>query len=168
MATVGKDLMLWIRSQADASPTTIDFKEAASQTFKKGELVFVDADGFVYEIAGDTPTTIMGLAEQDAHNDTVAGTSTVQVALANGVNIFEANCLQTTLGDHVLVQADIGTFMGIQRDTPNSRTYLNASVKNANSRVLTLRIGQASALGDTNARLLFIFHPKFTQMQSTS
>jgi hypothetical protein len=168
MAVVPKDILLDVASEANAPQTTIHFQEAATQTFVNGELVYIDSDGFCYEIGGATPAVIMGVANENSHNDVTAGTHTVSVTLANGINIFEANCLQTALGDHVLVQADIGTFMGIQRDTTNSRTFLDASVKNANSRVLTLAIGQNSALGDTNARLLFIFQPKFAQSLSSS
>lgn len=174
MASVSKDIMTDAASETNSPPFTITFAEAASQTFKKGEPVYVNPAGYVQVIANATPTTIMGVAAQDAHNLAASGdatdpTKSIAVYIANGTNIFAANVLGATLADHVLVQADIGSLMGIQDDTTNVRWYLDSSIKGgANVRVITLRTAQGTALGDTNGRVLFLWLPNWAQSMGTS
>ncbi len=166
--TVSKDIFLEVASEANAPPFSITVQEGALQTFKKGWIVMIVA-GYCVDCASDTPGTIYGVANEDAHNDATAGTHQISVSLANTVNVFAGNALEAALADHVLVQADIGVTMAIQRDTANNRVFLNASTKaGANCRVFTLRTGQNTDVGDTNGRLLFVFLPNFSQSLGTS
>lgn len=170
------DITLANQSTANAPPRTINFAEAATQTFKKGWPVFVDALGFVRDVASDTPTIIMGIAEEDAHNLTVAGVpntsggpSTCSVAITDGINIFTANVKSTSNADRVLLQSDVGSLMAIQRDTTNFRMFLNASTKGgANVRVYTLAVTDGTEIGDTNGRVQFVFLPNNSQTLGTS
>jgi hypothetical protein len=167
--TVADDIFLCSASESNSPPFTISCDEAATQTFKKGWIVENFGTGYVQDCASDTPLAILGVAEQDGHNDTAAGTSKCSVAFANGTNIFSGNVKATSLADHVLAQSDLLTTMAIQRDTTNNRMFLNASTKSgANCRVFTLRTAQNTDIGDTNGRVLFIFLPNFSQSMGTS
>lgn len=179
MATVAKDIVIECQKRGGGTPDVVSFAEGASQTFKKGWVVWLVA-GYVVDPASDTPSLILGVAAEDAHNDAVAGTHQIGVYLALDTNVFSANVLQTGLADHVLVQGDIGTQMGIQRDTTNNRIFLNASViGGANARVFTYELAQNQSatpnsasgpfgVGDTNVRLTFTFLEKFSQANTTS
>lgn len=174
--TVADDICVANQSEANAPAFCVSWAEDALQTLKKGWPVFVTALGFAKDVASDTPITIMGIAEEDAHNLTVAGVAntsggpnTLLVALANGTTIFSANVKSTSLADRVLLQSDIGSLMGIQRDTTNNRLFLNASVKGgASARVYTLAVTDGTEVGDTNGRVQFVFLPNFSQTMGTS
>jgi hypothetical protein len=179
MAVVAKDIFLEVQERGGGTPSVVSFAEGATQTFKKGWVVILSA-GFVVDPASDTPAAILGVAAEDAHNDTVAGTHTIGVYLAIPTNVFAGNVLQSSLADHVLVQGDIGTSMAIQRDTVNFRWFLNAStVGGANIRVFTYEIAQNQSatpntasgpfgVGDTNVRLTFTFLPNWSASLGTS
>jgi len=174
MATVADDIMLWVQTTTGAQPYTLQFPEAASQTFKMGWIVDLDANGNVTDPASDTPTRILGIAAEDAHSDSVAGTHVMDVYLAHPANVFACNIKQSGLANHVLVQSDIGHIMGIQRDTVNNHIFGNASVVAApNARIWTMQIAQNQpstpllgfgpfGVGDTNVRLTFQFIANFT------
>ena len=180
MATVAKDITIWTKTTTGGPPATMTYPEAATQTFKAGWIVALNASGYVIDPASDTPSLILGLAVEDAHNAAAAGTSEIDVYLAIPSNLFAANCLETSLADHVLTQADIGHVMGIQRDTVNNRLFLNASVAaGANIRVFTYEIAQGQpatptagfgpfVVGDTNVRLVFAFLPNWSSELATS
>ena len=168
MATITQQPIKLVRQSHGSSPKTFDLPEAASQTFVDGEIV-EQTNGYVREISSDTPGVILGVAASDASNDSSDGDSRMSVQLADPDNVFEANVLTTSNADHVLVAADLGTTMGIQRDTTNSRVHLNAAVKGgANARVWVWDVAPGSAVGDTNARVLFSFLDRYAQFSSTS
>ena len=81
MATIAKQPIEAAVQGHGSNPWTLTLKEAASQTFVKGELVFISGDGYVTEIAGDTPSAIYGVAAGPAHNST-AGAYEVPIELA--------------------------------------------------------------------------------------
>lgn len=167
--TVSDDIMVDVQSEANAPPFTITFQEPASLNLKKGWPVFIDGNGYIADIGSNTPSAIMGILAEDTHNDSVAGTHQCAVYIANGINVFAANVKQGSLADHVLVQADIGKPMGIQRDTSNNRVFLDSSViAGASVRVFTLGLAQNTDVGDTNGRLRFLWLPKWAQTLSSS
>lgn len=179
MGVVAKDICLEVQKRGGGTPDVVSFAEGATQTFKKGWPVILVA-GYVVDPATDTPTLILGIAAEDAHNDATAGTHQIGIYLALDTNVFAANVLQSGLADHVLVQGDIGTQMAIQRDTSNNRLFLNAStLGGANCRVFTYELAQNQSstpnsasgpfgVGDTNVRLTFTFLEKFSQANTTS
>lgn len=166
--TVADAVMLCVKTTHGGPPTTITVKEAASQTFVKGELIVISVPGYATEIATDTPAAVYGVAEEDAHNDASAGLHSIAVALAISSNLFAANAKGSALAAHVLVDADIGRYIGIQRDTTNSKVFLNADVQGANARAFTYEVAQDTDVGDTNGRLVFSWHPNFVQSAGTS
>lgn len=170
MATVTKSKMTQVRSLVGGTPTPLTFGEAATQTYVQGEVVFLSG-GYCTEIAGDTPSQILGVAGQAANNDAVANTHETSVFLAQPSTVFEANLLATGLADYVLTAADVGKYVGIQRDTTNSKVYLNVTPPNGGANVRACIIGidtRTSAVGDTNARVHFVWLQNFVQMNSTS
>jgi hypothetical protein len=112
------------------------------------------------------------VAAGPASNDAAAQTDNdveCPVFLAQPDVLFEINMLEGSLVDHVLVASDIGTAMAIQRDTTNSKVYLNSATKaGANVRMFVHRVARGSALGDTNARVLASFLPNWVQQLGTS
>lgn len=171
--TVPDDIMTDAASETNSPPFTITLPEAASQTFLKGWPVQIVA-GYITGITSDTPGNVFGVVGQDFHNLAAAGvygviSQTVATYVANGTNIFAANVKGATLTDHVLVEADLGRVMGIQRDTTNNKVFLDSSVvAAANARVFTLRPAQNTDIGDTNGRVLFLWLPNFAQSMGTS
>jgi len=171
MATVSKDIIVAVASEANAPPFSVTTGEAASQTFPKGWFVQNAGTGYVTGISSDTPVAILGLANQDGHNLAAAADKQVSVDIANAVTVFAANVLETSLTDHTLAQSDLLTTMAIQRDTSSTpnKIYLNASTKaGANCRVFTLRTAQGTSIGDTNGRVEFVILPNFAQSMGTS
>lgn len=167
MATIANEAIKAVTQLTGESPATIACAEGASQTFVGGELVFRNG-GYLEEIGGDTPALIYGVAAGDAHNST-AGAYDVPVYLAHDLQLFAGNVKETGLANHVLVAADIGVVMAIQRDTTNSMTFLNASTKAGTGvRVFVHKLARGSAIGDTNARVLFSFLGNWSQGASTS
>lgn len=169
MATIADDIVKAVMTLHGGPPPLLHLAEAASQTFVKGEFVYIGADGYVYEIGGDTPAVIYGVAAQNGHNAATDGLYDVAVHLASPEVLFEGNVKEAALADHTFAQTDLGTTMAIQRDTTNSKTFLNSAVvAGANVRVFTHRRARGSAIGDTNARVLFNFLPNTVQFQGTS
>lgn len=167
MATITKSRLMQVSSATGGGVTARTYPEGASQTFVKGELV-LGYFGYVTEIAGDTPTAILGMAAQDAHN-TTAGAANVSVVLAAEGTIFSGNMLSTSLADRTSGATDIVRPAGISRDTTNSLTFVNGSVTGGSSaRVWVHGFARGSAAGDVNARVLFEFLPTFVQNRSTS
>lgn len=168
MATQTKEIILQVSSAYGGSNAPRTYREAASETFVKGEIVWI-TNGYVQEIASDTPGAILGIANQDASNDTTAGTSNVSVTLAQEGILFAANLLDASLADYVIQNKDLGRVAALQRDTTNSKVFLDASVAGgANARVFIHGLARDNAIGDTNARVLFEFLPQFVQNRSTS
>lgn len=166
--TVAKQEIQAVVQMHGANPFTLTLKEAASQTFVKGELVEIVA-GYVKEIASATTATIYGVAAEDAHNGASDGLYSVSVELAAPQQLFAANVLTTGLTDRVLLQTDLGCDMAIQLDTVNSKVYLDASTKGgANIRVRTHKQARGTDVGDTNGRALFTFKPNWVQFLGTS
>ena len=180
MATVADDIFLEVQRRGGGTPDIVSFAEGANQTFKKGWVVIRNAAGFIVDPVTDTPVGIFGIAAEDAHNDSVAGTHSIGVYLASQGNIFAGNCKQSGLADHVLAQVDIGATLAIQRDTVNNRWFLNASTSAGTGiRVFTYEVGQNQSaspnsapgpfgIGDTNVRLTFSFLENYTAIAGTS
>jgi len=168
MATIGDAAIRAVMTMTGGPPFRITLDEAATQTYVAGELVYSSA-GYVTEIAGDTPGQILGVAGADGDNDAAAGSSAIPVFLADPSVLFEANMKDDSDGDHVSVVTDIGTVMGIQRVTADSKVYLDADVVDgASARVFVHKLATGSAMGDTNARVLFSFLPNWVQFLGTS
>src|SRR5688500_4286365 len=107
MATITKDIIMWRGSDAGGTPAPRTFAEAATQTFVKGELVYL-ASGYLTEIGND-PALILGVAGQDGHNSASANLTASSVFMATEDSVFEANLCGATGADYVMLATDIGT-----------------------------------------------------------
>jgi hypothetical protein len=175
VASAQDQIILAVMQSTGGPQFTLEWPEAASQTFVKGELVTFDAAGYITEVTSDTYSDVYGIAEIPASNTATAGLARTLVCLALPSQIFEANMKTTALADYVATQADLGQTMAIQRDTTNSKVFLNAATKSgANVRVFVHGFGRnnpsgaGQGVGDTNARVLFSFIPKYVRGISSS
>lgn len=145
------------------NPAIVQVQEGAGQTFKAGTLLVYSA-GQVSEIASDTPAQIYCVAAADATG--VQGTL-IPVYLIREDVWFEMTMKQAALANHTFALADIGVPMAIQRDTPNKKTFLNASVTGgAGVRVFVHMPSPkfaTTAVGDINIRALVSFLPGNSQ-----
>jgi len=162
-----------IRSQTGVSPTrnvsgnsffTHTFPEGTSQTFKKGEPVYLSG-GYVVE-CGDDPAVILGFAAADASN-TTAGAVEVPVWIADFDTIFTASVYHGTPASAVTAQTQVGTAYGIYRDTTNSKCYVDISDV-TNTRVVVIDYDHRDDVGDRYGRLLFKVVPAWHQFSRTS
>jgi hypothetical protein len=159
MATAQDQLVYPVFSPSGIEPPLFYKPEAAAQSFKAGEFVFLDTNGRVTVIASDTPAQIYGVAATDASGVTDAD---VAIYLAERGVWFEINMKQTGLANHVLAITDMATVMAIQRDTANHKVFLNATlVGGAGGRMfvhgISPRMIPSFTFGDTNVRVVASF-----------
>ena len=133
------------------------YPEAASQTFKAGERVYLDGSGYVAELtnAGDTGSVkFVGIAAADASNDAVAGTSKVPVYVGPE-NIFEAN--GTGPGtDAVTALTHVGSKFPMYSDAANG--IATVDLDDTGSKIdccRVLNVDKVDAVGATNGRVWF-------------
>lgn len=151
MATVTVSRARVARTISGNSPQVLKLPEAASQTFKKGEFVYLSG-GYVTEI-GANPSLILGMADEDGHNGASNGLYNVFVVIANMDTIFEIH--KTNSGGTGVVTAvtDVGKEFAIYRDTTNSWATAYDG-EGANSRLICLDHSNFDVVGDTGGRLL--------------
>ena len=162
MATIAIQRMEVARTVSGNSPHTLSFLEAASQTFKKGDIVTFDADGYV-KVGVGNEARILGVAAEDAHNDSVRGTSDIAVWVANDDTVFRGNSNSAT---NLLMQG-----RSFQITTSSTKWVIDTNTgppASGNRRVVCLRLDPLDAVGDTNGRLEFMFHPTASALSYTS
>lgn len=167
MATIALGIITPAKTISGNSPQTMMFPEAASQSFKRGEFVYL-ASGKVTEIASTTPAQILGVAAQDA-----SGTTDTDIAvwLCNDDTLFEAN---VTSGGSTAVTAvtHVGNLMGIYRDTSGNMTHLDSAITNtatyASTRVVIFGLSGKDVVGDSYGRELFQVCAVYRQLGRTS
>ena len=86
-------------------PIIRTFPEAASQTFKEGDLVF--RSGGYLTICGSDPALILGIAMQDAHN-TTAGLYNDDVLIIDGLTWILMQVYHATPANDKIEAADLG------------------------------------------------------------
>lgn len=162
MATIGLKSIMCAKTISGNSPQLVAYPEAASQTFKRGEVVYL-VGGKVTEIASDTPGQILGVAAEDA-----SGTvdTQIEVWVANDDTIFEANYSDDAQAGAATNVNIVGLRRMLDRDTTNSRVYVSNS--GTTPRVTILGLSEKDAAGDTGGRVLFQFLRQFNQLFSTS
>jgi len=163
MATVTLTRAVLAKTESGNEPLVINYPEAASQTFVKGEFVYLSS-GYVMEI-GDNPTAILGMALDNAHNST-AGAYKVGVAVFSDNTILEMNKVNTSGVAQATAYSDIGKTFGIYRDTTNNMTY--AADASASPRLICIGLSGSDQVGDTGGRLLLRVIGTYRQLSSTS
>ena len=152
MATVTRGRARVARTISGNSPQVLTLPEAATQTFKKGELVYL-AGGYVTECSAN-PALILGMADEDAHNGATNGLYNVAIVIANMDTIFEFHKTGSTgAGSAVTAVTDVGKEFAIYLDTTNSRVVAYDG-EGANSRLVCVDHSNFDAVGDIYGRLL--------------
>lgn len=164
MATISIDRMEVARTISGNSPQTLSFLEAASQTFKKGDVVSFNVNGYVVVGASNEPR-ILGVAAEDAHNDSAAGTHSVIVWIACDDTVFRGNSNSTTA---LLDQGRAFRLTTSSTKWVVDKTSDAGGASLANRRVIVLRLDPRDAVGDTNGRYEFQFHPSYSALAYTS
>jgi len=150
-------------------PTELFYPEAASKSFKMGELVYL-VDGKVTEV-GDNPSVILGMAAQDA-----SGTTDTQIAVivANDDVLFEFNKVSDSGGSGTggtaaaTAVTDVGKGFNIYRDTTNNITHAGLYPYGGNERLVCVDLSDKDSVGDVGGRVLCIVHGRYRQLFSTS
>jgi hypothetical protein len=122
MATAIQRAIEVARTISGNSPWTLAFPEAASQTFKKGAFVTLDASGCVVECGAD-PARILGIAAADGANDSVAGNSSTTVWIAGDDTIFVGNVGLTGALTQVTANTDVGGRYGISKNAASPTNW---------------------------------------------
>ena len=120
--------------------------EAASQSFKDGDLVYMVA-GYL-TICGADPATILGIAKEDAHN-TTAGLYNILVDVITADSLVEMQVAHDTPANAVIEAADFGKLYDI---AVTSNVWYVDKNTTAATRVRIQRF--VDALGTTNGRVL--------------
>lgn len=128
--------------------------EAATQTFVKGAVLIDNGSGYLAE-GGANPTGILGIADEDAHNDGAAGTSKIAFTPAIPNVLFEASLDQASaLGTYVSLQTDLWAEYGITEDA-SGIWYVDVDKTGATGRFRIVEF--IDAVGSTFTRVLGFF-----------
>lgn len=133
----------------DAKVRQALFKEGASQTFKVGDLVALSG-GYVVA-AGADPATVLGIAQDNAHNSATAGAYQVSVAIADPTATFIANVTGTAPANKTDA-TDIGKLYGVV--SSGGQWYVDKD-ETVNTRVVV--VGLVDPAGTVNGRVLVRF-----------
>ena len=145
-------------------PVSRTYREGASQTFRKGEMVILSG-GFVV-VAGADPALILGFAAEDAHNSTPAGRDEIAVDLALPLTAFIANIFHPTAASAITAQTDVGALYGIT--TVANKTYVDKSKTLAAAvRVIISELDSRDAVGDRFGKVVFCVLGQYCQLHQT-
>lgn len=128
--------------------------EAASQTFKKGAPLVLDANGRLAVSPTSTPVTdvIIGFASEDGHNGT-AGQYTMGYVPALPHILFEGVLEDATNFDHALAQVNLGMIHAIYTDATTGAWFLD---ENDSANGLATIVELVSPIGTVRGRVRFI------------
>lgn len=143
MATITKQEM----RPYDAATPTVGYKEGASQTFKRGDLLQVDTAAGTnrVKIADADETEILGVAAEDA-------VGTADTAISVWVARAGERWIGNVTGD-TLDRADLNTEVGIVKDSAGVWLVDLADTSATRVKIVAL----VDAHGDTNGRVLFVW-----------
>lgn len=145
-------------------PVIEEYPEAASQTFKKGEMVYLDGSGHVAEFTAsvdDGSTRFLGFAAEDGHNDTAAATHKVKVMLPTDDSVFEGNIYHSTAASAITALTDVasGTLLPFVQLPSQGDGMVAVDKENTSGQIDCIRIVNLSpkhAVGDVYGRVEFI------------
>lgn len=174
MATAIQRAIEVARTISGNSPWTLAFPEAASQTFKKGAFVTLDASGRVVECGAD-PARILGIAAADGANDSVAGNSSTTVWIAGDDTIFVGNVGLTGALTQVTANTDVGGRYGISKNAASPTNWMVDKTDGcivggttANAKVIVTNIDPRDAVGDIGGKVEFMIMSAASILTGTS
>lgn len=167
MPTANKSAVIPCSTLHGGPPIQRTYPEAASQTFLRGEAVYLDGNGRVaeYTLAIDDGTQrFLGFAAEDGHNNSTAGAKTCAVYLPWGT-IFEANVVTGAGLDQVTAITQVGTAYELYEDASLNIVTIDIGNTATNiSAVRILAISSKGAVGDTSGRVEFVVIPAACQI----
>ena len=145
------------------------FPCAATQSFKKGDLVYLVAGRLT--VCGADPTAILGVAAGDAVSaaDAVALLQLIPVDLAEPDTLFQMSMATSTAGGAAtLTQAMLGLGTVLYKDgtAGSGLWYCGNATGGASNRVIIDKF--IDAVGDVSPKVLVRFVSKYYQMYHTS
>lgn len=157
MATIPKKAIQIARTLTGGPAAVLEYPEAASQSFKMGELVYL-VNGKVTIFSADG-TKILGIALRDASTTT---DTAIPVALACDDTIFVAN----VDGSQTTAVTQIGLSYAL--NVTSTKWHIDTTDYGSNARALIVGLDSRDTAGDTAGRLHFIFLSKYRQLDTTS
>ena len=138
---------------------------AATQTFVRGNLVYIDSSGYLAECAytaATAPTAIYGVAAEDATNTTATAAHLIKV----GVYVITPGSVWSARSDAATAQADLGIDCEVKLDT--SVWYVDKGAVTTNTAVNIVGFDPRDALTTTNGRYLVMFGRRHLQVTDTT
>jgi len=147
------------------------FPEAASQVFKKGELVYLDASGYVAEYTAaidDDTQRLLGVAAEDGHNGVAAANRTA-VWVPDDDLIFIGSLYHSAAASAVAAVTDYATLLPFAYDTTNSKVYVdkeNTAGQEDCCRIVGIWADESheEAIGDVYPQVMFIIEAIVRQL----
>ncbi|MCD4785363.1 MAG: hypothetical protein K8T10_16210 [Candidatus Eremiobacteraeota bacterium] len=147
MATITQRAARVANTISGNSPEVKVFPEAASQSFKAGEFVYL-VSGKV-TVCASNGTVILGMAVADASGTTDEDCA---VYIANGDTVFEANIYHSTVGSAVTAITDVGVCYALL--VSSNKHYVDKEDTD-NDAFQVRRISPKDIVGDTYGRVEF-------------
>jgi hypothetical protein len=139
--------------------TIFNFPEAASQTFKKGQAIYLSS-GKVAACATDA-VLIAGFACQDASGIT---DTEIAVAIAQPGTLFEMNIYHSTPASAITAVTDVGTRYGLY--VSGNKSYVDKEDL-VNLRFVVVALSPKDTVGDTYGRVLAEVGKTYCQLSGT-
>jgi len=146
-----------------SSYTLLYFPEGSNQSFKKGEFVYLDSNGYLVVCPSDS-AKIAGMALADASG--TQGTA-IPIAVAEPGTRFVLNVYHSTAASAVTNKNQVGKKYGLYRDTSNYRHYVDLT-DTSNTRLVVVDLYPGDNEGDQYGRLIVEVEDNYCQLSSTS
>jgi len=149
MATITQIPARVIGTISGNSPMVRYYPEAASQSFKAGQFVYLN--GGKVTICADDATTILGMAVRDASGTT---DKACPVYIANPDTIFEANVYHSDEASAVTAITQVGTVYALQVDDTTGYNYVDIE-DTTNKAYQVIDLSPKDEAGDKYGRVHF-------------
>jgi hypothetical protein len=157
MAIVSSDYLRPARRLGLNANPVMTGPEAASQTFVKGD-VLINSSGYLAQASADPVANIVGVAIEDGHNDSSAGTSDIKYTPAIPGMIFKGvvhNASSASLA--VIAATDRFTRYGLARSSTANVWYIDKTESSSAKKTVTI-VDFDEAVSTTNGTVYFVFN----------
>lgn len=160
MATIPIQPLEVLGTISGNAPAVLDLPEGATQTFVTGAVLTLTA-GYVVE-AGADPARVLGVSCGPGQNTATDGLKTCKFYEANDDTVFIANFAGAATAVTIVGFA----YSLVKQTTPPMWSVDGSDI--GNRICIIRRIDPRDAVGDTNGRVQFIFHPRVSVLHYTS
>lgn len=163
MATIPKQRIEPIKTVSTKGARIATYPLGATQTFKQGAKVMLEA-GYVV-VAATGATIALGIAAEDATSGT-AGLYNIKVYIADPDTIFIGNVGAASAQTTRL--QDRGAQANLYLESSSGLWLVDKTGTGTNARVTIVDLDPRDTVGDTNGRVHFVFKAPFAQLSATS